>query len=77
MSPVANLLDQKAEGIAWRSKPSWYVVANNDRTVNPDLERHAAELMGARTYDVDTSHVPRLSNPKFVLEVIRDAIESV
>ncbi len=77
MSPVADLFDQKAEGIAWRSKPSWYVVANQDQTVNPDLERHAAKRMGARTYDPDTGHVPMLSKPKFVLEVIRDAIEAV
>ena len=76
-APVADLFDQKAEGIAWRSKPSWYVVANNDTTVNPDLERHAAKRMGARTYDVETSHVPMLSNPKFVLDVIREAAESL
>ena len=76
-APVADLFDQKAEGIAWRSKPSWYVVASNDKTVNPDLERHAAKRMGARTYDVETSHVPMLSNPKFVLDVIREAAESL
>ena len=76
-APVADLFNQKAEGIAWRSKPSWYVVANNDKTVNPDLERHAAKRMGARTYDVETSHVPMLSNPKFVLDVIREAAESL
>ena len=63
MSPVADLFNQKVEGVAWRSKPSWYIVANNDHTVNPELERFAAERMGATTYDVDSSHVPMLSHP--------------
>ena len=41
MSPVADLFNQKVEGVAWRTKPSAYIVANNDHTVNPDLERFA------------------------------------
>jgi pimeloyl-ACP methyl ester carboxylesterase len=57
-----------------RSKPSWYIVANDDRTVQPDLERFAAKRMGARTYDVDSSHVAMLSPPGFVLDVIRTAM---
>src|SRR5271170_6717493 len=36
--PVPDLFTQKADGVAWRSKPSWYIVANQDRTVHPDLE---------------------------------------
>ncbi|GAX58780.1 alpha/beta fold hydrolase [Streptomyces olivochromogenes] len=71
--PVADLFDQQVPGTAWRTKPSWYIVANNDRTVNPDLERAAAERMGAKTYAVDSSHVPMLSHPDYVLDVIRDA----
>ena len=58
-------------------KPSWYIVANNDRTVHPDLERFAAKRMGAHTYDVDSSHVPMLSQPDFVLDVIREAANSI
>jgi pimeloyl-ACP methyl ester carboxylesterase len=77
MPPDADLFNQKAEGTAWRSKPSWCIVANNDRTVNPDLERFAAERMGARTYDVDSSHVPMLSQPAFVLDVLRSAASSI
>src|ERR1700758_3656748 len=37
--PAADLFNQKLAGTAWRTKPSWYIVANNDRTVQPDLER--------------------------------------
>ncbi len=75
--PDADLFNQKLDGTAWRMKPSWYIVANNDRTVHPDLERFAAERMGAHTYDVDSSHVPMLSHPDFVLDVIRKAANSV
>ncbi|MEV7119183.1 alpha/beta fold hydrolase [Kitasatospora griseola] len=75
--PVPDLFDQQVPGTAWRTKPSWCIVANNDRTVHPDLERAAAERMGAKAYDVDSSHVPMLSNPDFVLDVIRDAAKSL
>jgi pimeloyl-ACP methyl ester carboxylesterase len=77
MAPVAELFTQKVEGVAWRTKPSWYIVANNDRTVHPDLERFAANRMGATTSDVDSSHVPMLSHPELVLDVIRDAAGAV
>ena len=75
--PAADLFNQKLDGTAWRTKPSWYVVANNDRTVQPDLERFVAKRMGAHTYDVDSSHVAMLSQPDFVLDVIRTAANSV
>jgi pimeloyl-ACP methyl ester carboxylesterase len=75
--PDADLFNQKLPGTAWRTKPSWYVVANNDRTVNPELERFVAKRMGAHTYDVDSSHVAMLSHPDFVLDVIRDAAKAV
>ena len=75
--PAADLFNQKLDGTAWRTKPSWYIVANNDRTVHPDLERFAAKRMGAHTYDVNSSHVPMLSHPDFVLDVIRTAAKSV
>jgi pimeloyl-ACP methyl ester carboxylesterase len=75
--PDADLFNQKLPGTAWRTKPSWYVVANNDQTVNPELERFVAKRMGAHTYAVDSSHVPMLSHPDFVLDVIRDAAKAV
>jgi pimeloyl-ACP methyl ester carboxylesterase len=75
--PDAGLFNAKAPGTAWRTKPSWYIVANRDRTVQPDLERAAAKRMGARTYDVYSSHVAMLSQPGFVLDVIRTAASSL
>ena len=75
--PAANLFDQKMAGTAWRSKPSWYIVAKNDRTVHPELERFVAKRMGATTVETDSSHVPMLSQPGFVLDVIRKAAKAV
>jgi pimeloyl-ACP methyl ester carboxylesterase len=75
--PVPDLLSQKMEGTAWKTKPSWYIVAKRDGTVHPDLERFYAKRMGATTYEVDSSHVAMLSKPSFVLDVIRTAASSV
>ena len=75
--PVADILTQKVEGTAWRSKPSWYIVAKNDRTVQPELERFVAKRMGATTYEVDSSHVLMLSKPSVVLDVIRTAASAL
>ena len=76
-APAADLLNQKAEGTAWRSKPSWYIVATKDRTVHPELERFVAKRMEATIYETDSSHVAMLSKPRFVLDVIRDATNAV
>lgn len=77
-APAADLLLQKpAGGIAWRTKPSWSIVATEDRTVQPDLERFAAKRMGATTVELKSSHVPMLSRPRDVLEVIRRAAAAV
>ena len=71
--PRPDLFDAKAGGTAWKTKPSWYIVGKKDRTVHPDLERFFAKRMGATTHEVESSHVPMLSNPKMVLDVIRAA----
>src|SRR4051812_43332332 len=76
-APAADLFTTRVEGTAWRTKPSWYVVANNDRTVQPEMERFAAKRMNATIYEVDSSHVPMLSNPGLVLDVVRTAASEV
>src|SRR5208282_653324 len=55
---------------AWRHKPSFYIVSENDRMINPDYERFAAKRMGAKTLALPTSHVPMLSKPKEVAAFI-------
>jgi pimeloyl-ACP methyl ester carboxylesterase len=76
-APALDLFNQKLDGIAWRSKPSWYIVAAEDRTVHPDLERFVAKRMGATTVELKSSHVPMLSQPHAVLDVIRNAAKAV
>jgi pimeloyl-ACP methyl ester carboxylesterase len=76
-APAANLFDQKVEGTAWRSKPSWYIVATQDRTIQPELERFFAKRMEATVHETDSSHVPMLSKPRVVLDVIRQAANAV
>jgi pimeloyl-ACP methyl ester carboxylesterase len=70
-APDADLFNTKAAGVAWRSKPSAYVVCKQDNTVNPELQRFVAKRMDASTYEVDSSHVPMLSHPDVALEAIR------
>jgi len=58
---------------AWRTIPSWYMVARQDRAINPELERFYAKRMGATTTEIDASHVPFISQPKVVAELILQA----
>ena len=76
-APVADLFNQKVQGTAWKSKPRWYIVATKDHTIQPELERFVAKRMGATTFETDSSHVPMLSQPDFVLDVIRKAATAV
>ena len=75
--PAADLFGQKVGGVAWRTKPSWNIVATNDRSVHPDLERAAAKRMNGTITEVASSHVPMLSHPDVVLDVIRNAASSL
>jgi pimeloyl-ACP methyl ester carboxylesterase len=75
--PKPDLFEAKVGGTAWKSKPSWYIVGKKDQTVHPDLERAMAKRMNATTYELESSHVPMLSQPERVLDVIRTAAKSV
>jgi pimeloyl-ACP methyl ester carboxylesterase len=75
-APAADLfLQQKltTAEVAWKTKPSWFVLAKKDRTVNPDLQRFLATRMKAQVTETETSHVPMLSKPALVVGVIRKA----
>jgi pimeloyl-ACP methyl ester carboxylesterase len=74
--PASDLFDAKVEGTAWRSKPSWYIVAKNDHTIQPDCERFLAKRMGATTTETASSHVVMLSQPQVVIDVIRKAVKA-
>jgi len=67
------LLTGKTTHAAWRSKPSWYAVSTEDRTINPDLERFMAKRMGAKTLEVKASHVSLISQPDMITNLILEA----
>jgi pimeloyl-ACP methyl ester carboxylesterase len=75
-APAADLFTRKLEGVAWRSKPSSYIVATDDRTVQPELQRFVAKRMGATMHEVASSYVPMLSHPQLVIDVIRKAAKA-
>ncbi|MEH7836497.1 alpha/beta hydrolase [Rhizobium laguerreae] len=67
------LLTGKTTQAAWRSKPSWYAVSTEDRTINPDLERFMAKRMGAKTIEVKASHLSLISHPDEIARLIIEA----
>ena len=67
------LLTGRTQHAAWRSKPSFYAVSTEDRTINPDLERFMAKRMGATTIEVDSSHLSLLSHPDVIARLIQNA----
>jgi len=66
----AKAFDEKVTAAAWKTKPSFYIVAEKDRMIQPDLERAMARKMKATTTALPTSHVPMQSRPKEVAAVI-------
>ncbi|MFI1712177.1 alpha/beta fold hydrolase [Streptomyces sp. NPDC053513] len=73
---AARAFTEKAPVAAWRTKPSWGLVASSDRTINPDVERYGYERAGMTTVEVDSSHLVMLSRPGAVVELILDAVRS-
>jgi pimeloyl-ACP methyl ester carboxylesterase len=69
------LLTGRTTQAAWRSKPSFYAVSTEDRTINPDLERFMAKRMGARTIEVKASHLSLISHPDEIAELILEAAQ--
>lgn len=63
----------KTSVAAWRTKPSWYAVSTEDRTINPDLERFMAKRMNAHTVEIKASHVSLISQPAAVADLIVQA----
>jgi pimeloyl-ACP methyl ester carboxylesterase len=67
------LLAGKTTQAAWRTKPSFYAVSTEDRTINPDLQRFMAKRMGAKTIEVKASHVSLISQPDVIAALILEA----
>jgi len=58
---------------AWKTKPTWYMVATADRSINPDQERMMAKRARARTVEVNASHVAYMSHPQETAKLIEEA----
>jgi pimeloyl-ACP methyl ester carboxylesterase len=70
------LLTGRTTQAAWRSKPSFYAVSTEDRTINPDLERFMAKRMGAKTIELKASHVSLISHPDEITGLIMEAAQA-
>lgn len=68
-----NVFKAVAQHAAWKVKPTWYIVAENDKTIHPDLERLMAKRANAKTTVLQSGHLAMLAQPQKVLEVIEEA----
>jgi pimeloyl-ACP methyl ester carboxylesterase len=68
-----NELGAKVTSVAWKQKPTFYIVADNDRMISPELEKKFSEQMHAKTIHISSSHVPMLSHPVQVADFIASA----
>jgi pimeloyl-ACP methyl ester carboxylesterase len=66
----AKIFDERVPAVAWKTKPSWYVVATNDLAIPPNVQTMMATRMKAETVSVAASHVPMLSKPDVVISHI-------
>ena len=62
---------------AWRSKPSWYLIAEEDRMINPKTQHFMAKRMGATTRSLPVDHTPLLSAPQKVVDIILEAKQAL
>jgi pimeloyl-ACP methyl ester carboxylesterase len=76
-APAADLFEAEVKGAAWKTKPSWYIVANQDRAVDPNLQRFFAARIAATTDEIESSHMVMLSHPEVVIDVIRQAAHAL
>jgi pimeloyl-ACP methyl ester carboxylesterase len=67
------LLAGKTTQAAWRTKPSFYAVSTEDRTIDPDLERFMAKRMNAKTIELKSSHLSLISHPQEIADLILEA----
>lgn len=72
--PIAlKCIQEPAPTPAWRSKPSWYLIAEDDRMINPKTQHFMARRMGAITRSLAVDHTPLLSAPEKVVDIIMEA----
>jgi len=69
-----NALGAEISVVAWKEKPCWYLRGTNDHAIHPELQAMMAKRMDAVTVDTDSSHVPMLSQPRKVFDLILQAV---
>ncbi|MBE4741344.1 MULTISPECIES: alpha/beta fold hydrolase [Streptomyces] len=75
--PVSlSAFESTAQAAAWRTIPSWFMVATGDKTISPALERFQAKRAGSHTVEVNSSHVVMMSHPDKVTALIKSAAKS-
>jgi pimeloyl-ACP methyl ester carboxylesterase len=67
------IFGQAATAAAWKTIPSWYMVAQDDRALSPELQRLYAKRMNAHTTEIRSSHLPFISHPRDVTKLIGEA----
>ncbi|MFE0380614.1 alpha/beta hydrolase, partial [Streptomyces inhibens] len=73
---AAQAFAEKAPKAAWKTKPSWGLVASADHTINPDVERHGYQRAAMTTIEVDSSHLVMLAHPERVINLIEEAVRA-
>src|SRR5438876_802163 len=74
---IGSVFGAAPDQAAWKTIPSWYLVSQDDKAINPDLERFYAKRMNARTTEIKSSHVPFISHPADVARLIEQAASAV
>lgn len=72
-----TLFQDRTTVAAWRSRPAWYAVSRQDRTIAPELQRFLAERMQATTVEIDSGHLSLVTHPGEVTELIMQAVRAV
>jgi pimeloyl-ACP methyl ester carboxylesterase len=73
---AAQAFADAAPAAAWKTRPSWGLVASSDHTINPDVERYGYQRAGMTTVEVDSSHLVMLSHPERVVDLIEEAVRA-
>jgi pimeloyl-ACP methyl ester carboxylesterase len=71
-----DLFKGRTSNAAWRSKPSWYQISENDMTISPELERFLARRMKAKAIELQSSHLSLISHPREIADLIIEAAAS-
>jgi pimeloyl-ACP methyl ester carboxylesterase len=76
--PIAvACIQEKSPKPGWKTKPSWFLIAEEDRMINPATQRYQARRMGATTHSAKVDHAPILTAPDLVVDLIVQAAEKV